>query len=126
MRMFARGMTAVLAMLALVGLGAPAGLAAQQTEGVQQPAPRQIEVTILGMSCPFCAYGVEQKLKKLNGVEDLDVQLKTGVATLTLEEGDDVSNETLKKTVEDAGFEVAGITRNFDSEYPDVEEGSDG
>lgn len=85
-----------------------------------QAQPRQIEVTILGMSCPFCAYGVEQKLKKLDGVEDLDVQLRTGVATLTIEEGADISNETLKKTVEDAGFEVAGITRNFDSEHTEV------
>lgn len=85
-----------------------------------QAQPRQIKVTILGMSCPFCAYGVEQKLKKLDGVEDLDVQLGTGIATLTLEEGADVSNETLKKTVEVAGFEVAGITRNFDSEYTEI------
>lgn len=124
MRMFAKKTTAAVAVLALTVLAAPAGLAAQEAEEAE-PAPRQIEVTILGMSCPFCAYGAEQKLKKLDGVEDLDVQLKTGVATLTLEEGADISNETLTRTVEEAGFEVAKITRNFDSEQPEVARGED-
>ncbi|MFQ5705329.1 MAG: heavy-metal-associated domain-containing protein [Gemmatimonadales bacterium] len=82
---------------------------------------RQIEVTVLGMSCPFCAYGLEQKLKKLEGVEDLEVVLQTGLATMTLEDDADVSNDLLKKTVKDAGFEVAKITRNFDSEFPDFD-----
>ena len=86
--------------------------------------PRQIEVTILGMACPFCAYGVEQKLKRLDGVVQLEVVLETGVATLTLEEDADSSNELLQKTVKDAGFEVAKITRNFESEFPDLERGS--
>lgn len=121
MRRFAWKIAA--AALALAALALPASVAAQEAQGAA--APRQIEVTILGMSCPFCAYGVEQKLERLDGVAELDVQLKTGVATLTLEEGADVSNETLVKTVEDAGFEVAGIRRNFDSEHPELARGED-
>jgi mercuric ion binding protein len=109
-----------LALLALLGTMAPT-VAAQQKVAVEGPRPRQIQVTILGMSCPFCAYGVEQKLKKLEGVEDLKVELKTGLATLTLKEGVDIPNEELQKKVEDAGFEVAKIVRTFESEYPDFE-----
>ncbi len=92
---------------------------AQDAAPAPAPAERQIQVTILGMSCPFCAYGVEQKLKKLKGVKELEVVLETGLATLTLEEGVDVSNEMLRKTVKEAGFEVAKIVRNFESEYPE-------
>lgn len=95
--------------------------AAQQAaaqEAAAQEAPRQIKVTILGMSCPFCAYGVEQKLKKLDGVEDLEVVLETGIASLTMENGADLSNDLLKKTVKKAGFEVAKISRDFESEFP--------
>ncbi len=93
----------------------------QQEAAAQEQELRQIQVTILGMSCPFCAYGVEQKLKRLDGVEDLEVVLSTGLATLTLEEEADLSNELLLETVKVAGFEAAKIVRNFDSEFADYE-----
>ncbi len=116
-----RALAATIALLAVLTI-APAALAAQeQAAPAEQREPRQIEVTILGMSCPFCAYGVEQKLKKLDDVEDLKVELKSGLATIILAEGADISNETLIETVDDAGFEVAKIVRNFESEYPDYE-----
>ncbi|MFQ5680385.1 MAG: heavy-metal-associated domain-containing protein [Gemmatimonadota bacterium] len=100
----------------LLGLAlAPGGASAQ----AETAAPRQISVTILGMSCPFCAYGVERKLKSLDGVEDLEVVLKSGIATLTMDQGADVSNEELTKKVKNAGFKVEKITRNFDSAYAD-------
>ncbi len=106
------------ALILAFGFWAPT-LAAQQEPAAQEAEPRLIQVTILGMSCPFCAYGVQQKLQKLEGVTDLEVVLETGLATLTLEEDADISNEQLQETVKKAGFEVAKIVRNFDSEFPD-------
>ncbi len=133
MKTLGRSMFAALFALAAGFALTPAAAYAQEQEAVSQQEeatpeeqPRQIQVTVLGMSCPFCAYGVEQKLKKLDGVEELTVELASGLATLVMEEGADVSNDALRKTVEDAGFEAAKITRNFDSEYPeyDSNEGS--
>ncbi|MFV2008131.1 MAG: heavy-metal-associated domain-containing protein, partial [Longimicrobiales bacterium] len=60
----------------------PAGVSAQDQAAAAHDGPPQIEITILGMSCPFCAYGVEKKLKKLDGVADLEIVLETGLATL--------------------------------------------
>lgn len=94
---------------------------AQDDAAAKVDQPREIQITILGMSCPFCAYGVQQKLKKLDGVAELEVVLETGIATLKLEDDTDLSNELLKKTVVEAGFEVAKIARTFESEYPDFE-----
>lgn len=99
---------------------------AQSLEAVPHEAPRQIEVTILGMSCPFCVYGIEQKMKSLEGVEALEVDLETGIATLTMEEGADVSNEELDRRVKKAGFEVAKITRNYESDHPEYDAGEKG
>ncbi len=99
---------------------------ASQEEATPQEQPRQIQVTVLGMSCPFCAYGVEQKLKKLDGVLELTVQLESGLATLVMQDGADVSNETLRETVKDAGFEAAKVTRNFESEYPEYDSEEEG
>ena len=98
---------------------AAATASAQEKAPVPEPKPRQIQVTILGMSCPFCAYGVQQKLGRVEGVTDLKVELSTGLATLTLEPDVDVPNDLLLETVDEAGFEVAKIVRNFDSEFPD-------
>lgn len=91
---------------------------AQGARTVQET--RTIRVKILGMSCPFCAYGAEQKLRRLDGVEELEVELQSGIATLVIEDGADLSNERLRKTVDDAGFEAAAIVRSFESEFEDV------
>ena len=96
------------------------GASAQDTPAGDDGA-RIIEVTILGMVCPFCSYGVQQKLKRLEGIAELDVDLDQGLATLRLDDERDLSNEILLQTVKDAGFEVAKITRNFESEFVDYE-----
>ncbi len=93
---------------------------AQEGAAAKVDQPREIQITILGMSCPFCAYGVQQRLKKLDGVAELEVVLETGIATLKLEDDADLSNKLLEKTVVEAGFEVSKIARTFESEYPDV------
>ncbi len=110
----------VIALAFALSLAAPAVSAQERAKGHNDDL-RQIEVTILGMICPFCAYGVEQKLKRLEGVTELEVVLETGLATLRLEEDADISNELLQKTVKEAGFEAAKIVRNFESEFSDFE-----
>lgn len=110
-----------LAVTAALTLTVP-GASAQDTPAADDGA-RVIEVTILGMVCPFCSYGVQQKLKRLDGIAELDVDLEKGLATLRLDDERDLSNEILLRTVKDAGFEVAKITRNFESEFADFEAG---
>ena len=80
-----------------LGVTAPR-VSAQQEAAAPEREPRQIGVTILGMSCPFCVYGVQQKFQLLGGVEDLNVELSIGLVTLTLEDGVDISNELLQET----------------------------
>ncbi len=127
MKTLERSMFATLLALAVGFALTPAAVYAQEQEAVSQQEaapqeqPRQIQITVLGMSCPFCAYGVEQKLKKLDGVVELTVQLESGLATLVMQDGADVSNEILRETVKDAGFEAAKVTRNFESEYPEYD-----
>jgi copper chaperone CopZ len=100
--------------------------ATAQDMATADDGPRVIEITILGMVCPFCSYGVQQKMKKVDGIADLDIDLDKGLATLTLADNGDASNELLIRTVKDAGFEVATITRNFESEFPDYDKEAGG
>lgn len=75
------------------------------------------------MVCPFCSYGVQQKLKRLDGIAELDVDLEHGLTTLRLDDESDLCNEILLQTVKDAGFDVAKITRNFECEFSRYEAG---
>jgi copper chaperone CopZ len=61
-------------------------------------------IMIEGMSCGHCSGRVEKALNALPGVT-ATVSHETKSAQVT----GDVSDEVLKKTVEDAGYEVVGI-----------------
>ncbi|MFB6240146.1 MAG: heavy-metal-associated domain-containing protein, partial [Gemmatimonadota bacterium] len=117
-RQFPRGAFVVLVGLLL--LAAPPALQRAEARGASAPQQvRVIKVRILGMSCPFCARGASEKLQGLEGTKTVEVELEAGLATLTMKAGADVPNETLRKTLEDAGFEAAGIIRSFASDHED-------
>ena len=64
-------------------------------------------IKIEGMMCPHCESHVKAALEALAGVESAEVSHKAGEAVLTL--GSDVSNDVLKKTVEDKGYKVISV-----------------
>lgn len=108
---------ALVAALVLALIGLPAGLAAQEQKprGPEAAAvvagPQRIEMIVHGLSCPFCAYGLEKKLRTLDGVDSLSIDFKTGKVVLLVRDGSKAGDRRLQELVEDAGFEVAGIDR---------------
>jgi len=61
---------------------------------------------IEGMTCMHCSGRVE---KALNGLDGVDAQVNLTEKTATLNVTGEVSDELLKKTVADAGYEVVGL-----------------
>jgi len=61
-----------------------------------------------GLACPFCAYGVEKKLKRLEGVKGVDVDLDRGLVTVEVENGVILPDERLRELFRDAGFTYRG------------------
>ena len=57
-----------------------------------------------GLSCPFCVYGVEKKLKNLEGVVEIKSELETGEFFVLVEDGGSLSEEMIGKLVNSAGF----------------------
>ncbi|MGH7256597.1 MAG: heavy-metal-associated domain-containing protein, partial [Nitrospirales bacterium] len=56
----------------------------------QAPPPgstEEIIVRVDGASCPFCAFGLEKRLGRLDGVANVRIELKAGEAILTLNKG---------------------------------------
>ncbi len=64
----------------------------------------QVSVAVDGMSCPFCAFGVEKKLKKVDGVDSVAVDLKSGKATLTATEGNTIQVNQVPGAIKKSGF----------------------
>lgn len=60
-----------------------------------------------GMMCNHCVSHVTEALSKVKGVKGVDVSLENKQARLTLSK--DVSDDLLKKAVEDAGYKVTKI-----------------
>ena len=81
--------------------------AAVLASGGFNSASAQIEeatVKLDGLACPFCAYGLEKKLKKVEGVEKLKIHVKKGTAKLAVKKGRAISIEAVEKAVKDGGF----------------------
>lgn len=66
--------------------------------------PNRVQVKVDGLSCPFCAYNLEKKLKRVEGVEDLKLRIDTGLAEIKIEEGKSIDIDGIKKAVKDGGF----------------------
>lgn len=70
----------------------------------------EVSIRVDGLSCPFCAYGLEKKLKKIDGVNDVIINIDEGVAELKGKKGESIVVEGLKDAVADAGFTPRQIT----------------
>ena len=67
------------------------------------------KVEVNGLSCPFCAYGLEKKLKELVEVEGVQIDVEAGLIFLTFKNGKHPDEKTIKAAVEDAGFTPGSI-----------------
>ncbi|MCB1087868.1 MAG: heavy-metal-associated domain-containing protein [Verrucomicrobiae bacterium] len=89
---------------ALLCLHPSSGLAGDKTDGT-------IRIEVPDMVCEGCASTITKALKKLEGVSDAHVDPKVKVALIKPKAKADLSDATLKKAVEDAGYEVGKIER---------------
>ncbi len=69
-----------------------------------------IKIEIKGLACPYCAFGMEKELKKISGVDSVDIELKEGLAYISTPLAQKPTEEALKKIIEEAGFTPGFIT----------------
>lgn len=75
----------------------------------QSDTKKYIKLEVNGLACPFCAYGLEKKLKAIKGAEDFYVDIKDGYAVMAVPLTTKVTKHELKKLVSDAGFELKSV-----------------
>ncbi|MBR2021262.1 MAG: heavy-metal-associated domain-containing protein [Clostridia bacterium] len=64
-------------------------------------------ITVEGMHCIHCAGSVEKAVSALDGIKEAKVNLDKKVCTAKL--SGEVTDESIKNAIKEAGFEVIGI-----------------
>ncbi|MGE5474317.1 MAG: copper chaperone CopZ [Ignavibacteriales bacterium] len=64
-----------------------------------------INLTVEGMSCSHCENSIKKAVGGLNGVDSVNVDLKTKIVGVQYD-SDKVSVKTLKDTIEEQGYDV--------------------
>lgn len=73
----------------------------------QEEIKMQKVLFIEGMMCQHCVMHVKKALEKVEGISGAEVSLENNQALITLEH--EVSDDTLKSAIEDAGYTLKGI-----------------
>ncbi len=106
---------------AVVAVGVVPGAVAAQTQRPQDQSKAvaadslivgaNLILRIDGMSCPFCAYGLEKKLKELDAVDTLVVRVSDGLVAMRIREGRNIPDTVLHELVTQAGFSLREVVR---------------
>jgi len=73
-------------------------------------AGTEYRMRVDGLACPYCAYGIEKKLKAIEGVEKIDVDLDAGLVIVDVAEGVELTEPQMKTLLQDAGFTYRSMT----------------
>jgi len=68
--------------------------------------PAKYQVGVKGMVCSFCAQGIEKKLKALDSIDKVNVDLDAKKVSVEAKAGKKIDAEAVNKIIKDAGYEV--------------------
>jgi copper chaperone CopZ len=71
-----------------------------------------IEMKVNGLVCAFCAQGIEKTLRKQAATQDVFVSLKEGLVAIALKPDADLSDDSLRGLLKEAGYTVVSIQRS--------------
>ena len=65
---------------------------------------QEVKIKVKGISCPFCVYGLESHIKKVNGVDKVTTNLKKSEVTLQYKSTASFNLDSIQKAVTEGGF----------------------
>jgi len=69
-----------------------------------------------GLACPFCTYGIEKKLSSIKGIEDIKVNIETGLVVVTMKDGSTLSEALANEKVRKSGFTLRSFSEITEGE----------
>ena len=73
-------------------------------------AGTQYNLRVDGLACPFCAYGIEKKFTRTEGVKSVDIDLQKGLVIVKTVDGKTFREDELKTIIHDTGFTMKSMT----------------
>lgn len=70
-----------------------------------------IEIKVNGLVCAFCARGIEKTFRKNPSTTDVVVSLDEKLVAIETREGADITDQELRDTLTDAGYDIRTIER---------------
>lgn len=90
-----------------------------------------VQIHVKGVSCPFCVYGIEKKLKQIPNVESVETNYKKSTISFVRKKESPIDVAALRQAVQDAGFSMdvirlrlQGILTEWEGKPALKEEGS--
>jgi copper chaperone CopZ len=83
-----------------------------------------VEIGVNGLTCSQCSRSTELSIKKLDFVQDVQMDLEHTQGRITFKPGAKVSIEKIAKAVEDAGFSVRYLKADFVFDNISINNGS--
>jgi len=74
--------------------------------------PPTYTLTADGLACPFCAYGIEKQLGKIDGVETVTTDISSGTVIVVMAEGGVLERQDAENAVTKAGFTLRDFSQN--------------
>ncbi|MGQ0504538.1 MAG: heavy-metal-associated domain-containing protein [Myxococcaceae bacterium] len=71
----------------------------------------EVQVTIKGMVCSFCATGLKKTLGAEKGIQAVNVSLEKKRVTLQVDPKHAPSDDRIRELVKDAGYDVVSVER---------------
>ena len=96
------------AMVILAALMISPSFLAAQTAGKDELKPK-VTVRVDGLTCPFCAYGLEKRVQKIPDVQESIISLEDGIVELIPRAGQHIDIDEVKAAVIAGGFTPRGV-----------------
>ncbi len=74
-------------------------------------AGQAYKLRVDGLACPFCAYGIEKQLSRIEGIKQIEVDIRTGTVAVIMVDGAILDEATAEKAVKAAGFSLRGFEK---------------
>lgn len=72
-------------------------------------AETHYQLQVDGLACPFCIYGIEKNLLKINGVKEVIANLEEGSVYVRVGDASSVSEAQFRKVITEAGFTLKSV-----------------
>ncbi|GGX86471.1 hypothetical protein GCM10007160_12220 [Litchfieldella qijiaojingensis] len=85
------------------------GLAAAVVSTTALAAGPSYQIEVEGLACPFCAYGIEKQLGKIEGVQTIETDIEAGRVIVTMDDGHTLDESRAEQAVDRAGFTLGSF-----------------